>query len=107
MKVNSTNGAIMLLELVYDAIELVIPQLDDTIVKRSQYPRTHTVKSQALHTVALALELRQQLVVGHILRTDLSTNYYWSLGEIKKCPLGESSLHSTDATTKLGLSSFH
>lgn len=53
------DGAIVLVEAINEGPHAVVPELDHATVKAGEDPWTLAVEAQALHPVALCLELRQ------------------------------------------------
>lgn len=59
MEVNPPDGTVVLLEAVDEGPHAVVPELDHAAVEAGEDPWPLAVEAQALHPVALRLELRQ------------------------------------------------
>lgn len=57
MKVNTANGAIMLVKAVDESVHTVVPELDHATVKTGQDPWPFAMETQSLNPITLRLKL--------------------------------------------------
>ena len=59
MKINPAHGSVVLVKLVDDSAHLIVQQMNHTIVKGGEDPRTRGVERYAFDTVGFELEFCQ------------------------------------------------